>query len=103
MRVRLYRRGRSPTQSGARGALVWHLEPELVTSREPECLMGWASAGDPFGALGRALTFASVDEALAFAQRQGWSVRVEVAEARVVVPRNYRDTVIADSRPRTGG
>ncbi len=53
--------------------------------------MGWASAGDTLAELRNKLLFATRDEAIAFAAKQGWEYEVEEPEERVIKPRNYLD------------
>ena len=91
MRVRLYRPTKSAAQSGRANTHAWLMEPELVTPRVPEPLMGWASADDTFSELRRRLRFGSCEEALAFAKRQGWEVLLEEPSERRITPRNYLD------------
>jgi hypothetical protein len=91
MRVRVYRPAKSAAQSGRGKTHEWVVEPELVTPRAPEPIMGWASAGDTLGELQGRLRFASVDEALAFVKYKGWEAIVEEATERRIQPRNYLD------------
>jgi hypothetical protein len=91
MRVRVYRPAKSAAQSGRAKTHQWVVEPELVTPRAPEPIMGWASAGDTLGELNGRLRFASLDEALAFVKHKGWEPVVEQPAERHVQPRNYLD------------
>lgn len=91
MRVRIYKPAKSAAQSGRANSRHWLLEPELVTPRTPELVMGWVSAGDTYSELQRRLRFATREEALAFAARKGWEVEVEEHEERHIQPRNYLD------------
>ena len=45
-RVRIYRPTKTAMQSGIASTRRWVLEYEPATPREPDPLMGWASAGD---------------------------------------------------------
>lgn len=91
MRVRIYRPAKSAAQSGRAKTKEWLLEPELATPRVPEPLMGWVSAEDTLSELRRRLRFHSREEAVAFANRQGWEAVIEEPEERRITPRNYLD------------
>jgi hypothetical protein len=97
MRVRIYKPSKTAMQSGRARTVAWLLEPELETPRRPEPLMGWASAGDTLNQI--RLTFATAEEAIAFAERKGWTYVVREPGAHRVAPRNYADNFRQD-RPR---
>jgi hypothetical protein len=91
MRVRVYRPAKSAAQSGRAKTHEWVVEPELVTSRTPDPIMGWASAGDTLSELIGRLRFPFLDDALAFLKRKGWEAVVEEPTERHIQPRNYLD------------
>ncbi|MFY9287039.1 MAG: ETC complex I subunit [Alphaproteobacteria bacterium] len=91
MRVRIYRPAKSAMQAGRANSIEWLLEPELLTARTPEPLMGWASAGDTLNELQRRLRFGCEEEAVAFAKKNGWEYTVEQPAERRIKPRNYLD------------
>lgn len=91
MQVRIYQPTKSAMQSGRGKQKAWLVEPCLLTARTPEPLMGWASAGDTLGELRNKLRFATKDEAIIFAAKQGWEYEVEEPEERLIKPRNYLD------------
>jgi hypothetical protein len=91
MRVRILRPAKSAMQSGRAGTCEWRIEPELVTPRMPEALMGWASSGDTLGELSRRLSFKTMEEAVAFARQNRWDYVIELPAERRVRPRNYLD------------
>lgn len=91
MRVRIYKPAKSPTQSARGRTHGWLLEPELLTPRTPEPLMGWVSAGDTYSELRDRMRFASVEEAVAFARKNGWDYLLEQPSERRIQPRNYLD------------
>ena len=74
MTARIYLPAPSATQSGP-GSDMWRLdfEPELPRSIEP--LMGWTSSGDMRQQV--RLNFATKEEAIAYAERNGLTYRVE--------------------------
>lgn len=88
MRVRIYKPAKSAAQSGMAKTEAWALEPVQATGREPEPLMGWLAAGDTFSGLQGVLRFTTRDEAVAFAQKQGWTYTVVDPAKRSVKPRS---------------
>lgn len=99
MRVRIYRPAKSATQSGRAKMQNWVLEPEIVTRRTPEPIMGWVSAGDTYGELSGFMHFPIKEDAIAFAMRNGWDYWVEEPAERRIRPRNYLDNFRA-TRPQ---
>jgi hypothetical protein len=91
MRVRIYKPAKSAAQSGRARTHGWLLEPELLTARVPEPLMGWLSAGDTYSEMRDRLRFQTQEEAVAFAKRNGWDYVVEPSAERRITPRNYLD------------
>jgi len=91
MRVRLYKPAKSAAQSGRAKTHEWVLEPEILSARTPDPIMGWASAADTLGELKGRLRFASQEDALAFVKNKGWEVVVEEPSERHIQPRNYLD------------
>ena len=89
MQARIYRPAKTVMQSGRGKARRWVLEFDLLTPRRPEPLMGWTSSGDTLNQV--RLTFASEEEAVAYARRKGLDYTVEPAHERRVRPRNYAD------------
>lgn len=88
MRVRIYRPAKSAAQSGQAKGRFWAIEPVQETAREPEPLMGWLAAGDTLGGLQGVMRFASRDEAVSFAQAQGWAYSISEPSERRVNPRS---------------
>lgn len=91
MRVRIYKPAKSAAQSGRANNSYWLVEPELLTARTPEPLMGWLSAGDTLTELKGKMRFVTCEEAIAFANRHGWDYVVEQHAERRINPRNYLD------------
>ena len=83
-RVRIYRPGRSVTQSGTANTKRWVLEFEPTAAPTLEPLMGWTSGTDTPQQI--RLYFASKDQAIAFAERRGWSYTVREPRERAVMP-----------------
>ncbi len=91
MRVRIYKPAKSAAQAGRAKNHSWLLEPELLTARMPEPLMGWLSAGDTYSEMKDRLRFPTAEEAIAFAVRNGWDYVLEQPSERRISPRNYLD------------
>ena len=90
MKVRIYKPSRNPMQSALGKTHQWLLEYELKSKRQPEPLMGWISSDDTLNQV--RLTFDTSEEAVAYAQKQGWEYSVAVA----------RDQGIGRGRPVRG-
>lgn len=86
--VRIYRPSASPLQGG-RTRPVWVVEFEPQQPSDIEPLMGWTSSHDPLQQV--RLTFPSREQAMAFAERQGWPYTVSEPHARKVRSRPYAD------------
>ena len=84
MSVRIYRPARSATQSGKAKTLAWLLEHDQEVARQIEPLMGWTSSADTRQQL--KLWFATSQDAVAYAERNGLAYRVE--EPKPVVRRS---------------
>lgn len=89
MQVRIYRPAKNAMQSGRRKVQAWLLEPVLSTARIPEPVMGWTASGDTDNQV--RMHFATLEEALIFAQKKGWEAVVLPDRPRSVKPRNYAD------------
>ena len=99
MRVRIFRPAKSAAQSGRANTYEWVLEPEIVTARAPEPVMGWSSAGDTLGELSDRMRFPMKEDAIAFAARHGWDYVLEEPAERRIRPRNYLDN-FRSTRPQ---
>ncbi len=89
MRVRIYQPTKSAMQSGRGRMQKWLMEPELTTARSPEPLMGWVSSGDTLNQV--RLEFASREEAIAYAKRNGYDYAVQASAQRVLKPKSYAE------------
>jgi len=94
MQVRIYQPSKSAMQSGRGKTHDWVLEYEIETPRRAEPLMGWIASGDTLNQV--RLKFATKDEAIAFAERNGWDYMVQDVQQRRVRPRNYADNFRPD-------
>ena len=89
IRCRIYQPPKNAMQSGRARTDRWVLEYEIETPRRPEPLMGWTAAGDTLNQV--RLSFATREEAVAFAARKGFEYAVEMPTPHRVRPRNYAD------------
>ena len=97
-RARIYRPAKTAMQSGRAQSRKWILEYEPATPRRPDRLMGWTSAEDTLNEV--QLHFDTLDEARAFAERQGLDYTVIEPQRAVVKPKSYADNFRYD-RVRT--
>jgi len=86
---RIYQPPKSSMQSGRAKTNYWLLEYEPETARRPEPLMGWTASGDTLNQV--KLRFATKEEAIAFAEREGCDYSVELPKPHRVRPRSYAD------------
>jgi hypothetical protein len=75
MSARIYRPARTATQSGIAREKFWVLEFEPKEPRRIDPLMGWTGSGDMTSQV--RLSFATKEEAVAYAEQNGLSYLVE--------------------------
>jgi ETC complex I subunit conserved region len=75
MTARIYKPSRTAMQSGAANTKQWLLVYEPEHARIADPLMGWTSSTDMRGQV--RLEFDTMEEAVAYAQREGIAYRVE--------------------------
>ena len=87
--VRIYQPAKTAMQSGRHGTARWLLEyaPGAAQRRDP--LMGWSGSTDTRAQL--SMRFASREEAVAYAERNGLDYEVMEPRRRTVRPTNYAD------------
>jgi len=84
MLARIYKPAPSASQSGRARSQDWVLEFEPASARSNDPLMGWTSSTDMNGQV--RLTFATREEAVAYAEADGIPFRVmEPAERRLII------------------
>ena len=99
---RIYQPPKSSMQSGRAKTHFWLLEYEPETARRPEPLMGWIASGDTLNQV--KLRFATQEEAIAFAVREGFDYSVEQPKPHRVRPRSYADNFrYIPPNPAAGG
>jgi hypothetical protein len=90
VQVRIYRPTRNAMQSGKANSCRWLVEFPPSDRADPDPLMGWAGSRDTLAQL--RLRFESKEEAIAFAERQGYGYQVIDEEpAKPPKPKNYAD------------
>jgi hypothetical protein len=98
--ARIYRPAKTAMQSGRRQTRRWVLEFEPASRREPDPLMGWASAQDTLNEIH--LHFDTLAEAVAFATRHKFDYTVVEPHERTPKPKSYADNFRYD-RVRLSG
>jgi hypothetical protein len=79
MAARIYKPAKTAMQSGTAKTREWILDYEPEQPREIEPLMGWTSSGDMRQQV--RLRFATAEEAVAYAERNGIPYQVSEAKA----------------------
>lgn len=82
-KARIFVPARNNMQSGVNNTKKWKMEFD-TRERWENPLMGWASTADPLSNL--VLTFSTKEDAIAFAEKNGWSYDVE--ERKVPKPKS---------------
>jgi hypothetical protein len=87
MSSRIFKPAKTAMQSGTLRTEEWVLQHELSTPREIDPLMGYTSSGDTAQQL--TLTFATKDEAIAYAERNGIAYSVAEPQTRKPIRKSY--------------
>ena len=96
--ARIYQPAKTAMQSGRAQTRKWVLEYLPTTARRPDPLMGWASTEDTLNEV--RLHFDTLDEARAFAEREGIRCTIIAPQLAVGGPKSYADNFRYD-RVRT--
>jgi hypothetical protein len=88
MKVRILKPAKTAMQSGTANTHEWVLVSE-PGPKQVDPLMGWTSSRDMMQQV--RLTFATLDEAKAYAEKLGWQYTVEETHLRPVRPKAYAD------------
>ncbi len=89
MRARIYQPPKNAMQSGWANKHEWVLEFMPSAPRRADPLMGWIGSEDTQKQV--RLTFATRDEAVAYAERNGVQAEIELPQVRRVRPKAYAD------------
>jgi len=87
--VRIYQKPKNAMQSGRARTDGWIVEFEPVTPQEADPLTGWAGGGDTSNQV--RIGFATLDEAKAYAEREGHAYHVVPAPERKLKLQAYAD------------
>jgi hypothetical protein len=87
--ARIYQPAKTAMQSGRALTKKWVLEYAPATARQPDPLMGWASAADTLNEV--RLRFDTLDEARAFAERRGLDYVIMTPQRPIEKPKSYAD------------
>ncbi|KAL9710983.1 ndufs4 NADH dehydrogenase Fe-S protein subunit [Leucoagaricus gongylophorus] len=92
--VRIYQPTRNTMQSGAGKTGCWRLDFDILSggSRWENPLMGWASSADYMQ--GTRLSFRSKEDAIHFAEKQGWDYYVQPEPVKSIPPKNYAENFV---------
>jgi hypothetical protein len=95
-RVTIFQPSKNPMQSGRGKSRVigkpWVLTYDLESKRSPEQVMGWVSSADTLNQV--TLRFDTAEQAVAYAQTQGWDYDVLPVRTRVLKGRTYLDNFL---------
>jgi hypothetical protein len=89
MRARIYQPPRNAMQSGRAGTAHWVLEFEPSGPRLADPLMGWIGSGDTQSQIH--LSFATQQEAVAYAEKHGVAYDLQLPQSRHIRPKAYAD------------
>jgi hypothetical protein len=89
MTARIYQRPKNAMQSGKALTDQWILEFAPAEARRADPLMGWSGSGDTQVQV--VLTFASSEEASAYAERYGIAARVAASPVKRLKLQAYAD------------
>jgi hypothetical protein len=87
--ARIFRPAKTAMQSGRGRTRTWVLEYGPATPRLPDPLMGWASAQDTLNEVH--LRFPTLEEAVAFAKKNGLDYTVIEPHNSIEKPKSYAD------------
>ena len=88
MKVRIYKPAKTAMQSGQGKTKEWLLESEPMP-KILDPLMGWTASRDTMSQV--QLHFATLEEATAHAEKNGWQYTVEKPHERAIRPKAYAD------------
>jgi hypothetical protein len=89
MQVKIHQPAKTTMQSGRAKTKKWVLEYDLTTKRAPEPLIGWVASGDTLNQV--KMQFDTVEQAVAHADKMGWTYNIVKPAVRKVKGRTYLD------------
>ncbi|KIJ45195.1 hypothetical protein M422DRAFT_167202 [Sphaerobolus stellatus SS14] len=92
--VRIFQPSRNTMQSGGAKGEKWRIDWDILPGggRWQNPLIGWASSADYMQ--GTRVLFNSKEDAIAFAERQGWDYYVQPAAVKRIPPKNYSENFL---------
>ncbi|KAI0632055.1 ETC complex I subunit conserved region-domain-containing protein [Trametes polyzona] len=92
--VRIFQPTRSTTQSGPGKSNRWRIDWDILPGggRWENPLMGWASSADYMQ--GTRLSFRTKEDAIHFAEKQGWDYYIGPTEINRIPPKNYAENFV---------
>jgi 3-oxoacyl-ACP reductase-like protein len=87
--VRIYQPAKTAMQSGRANVKKWVIEFEPGSRKEIDTLMGWIGSRDTQGQV--RMRFATKEDAIAFAKKNGLSFQVFDPKKRRIKPKAYAD------------
>ncbi|KAI2640846.1 ETC complex I subunit conserved region-domain-containing protein [Hypomontagnella submonticulosa] len=92
--VRIYQPAKPATQSGEWGGRHWRMDWDVLAKghRWENPLMGWQSSGDFMQ--GTRLEFKTKEDAIAFAEKQGYEYFVQEPNVRAFTPKAYSNNFL---------
>lgn len=100
-KVRIYRPARNPMQSGRANTKNWLIEFEPQTPPFIDPLMGWTGSKDTLQQV--RLKFATREQAIAFAKKQGRDYSISEPHELKVRPKSYADNFLWRPRSKASG
>ncbi|KLO15979.1 hypothetical protein SCHPADRAFT_848803 [Schizopora paradoxa] len=92
--VRIFQPTRNTMQSGGAKGEKWRIDFDILQGggRWENPLMGWASSADYMQ--GTRISFRSKEDAIHFAEKQGWDYYVQQETVKRVPPKNYSENFV---------
>lgn len=87
--VKIYKPAKNAMQSGRGNTLNWVLERNNGGSQYIEPVMQWTASNNTSKQV--RLTFGSKEEAISFAEKNGWECTVIEPHTRTIRPKSYTD------------
>ncbi|KAH8172575.1 ETC complex I subunit conserved region domain-containing protein [Sarocladium implicatum] len=96
--VRIYKEAKPATQSGDFRGKHWRMDWDVLAKghRWENPLMGWQSSGDFMQ--GTNIHFHSKEDAIAFAEKQGYEYFVQEPNSRKITPKAYANNFLYSAR-----
>lgn len=98
MRHSIYKETKPATQSGAWRSAHWRMDWDILPKghRWENPLMGWQSSGDFMQ--GTNIHFHSKEDAIRFAEKQGYEYFVQEPQSRRITPKAYANNFLYSER-----